>query len=77
MFQSIINNTNTVKLSLPLRFSDHRLHSSPSLQHLLPVQTGSAQIDAATRLTIEAETVLDGGVGGRRRRRERQGEGLQ
>lgn len=30
-----------------------------------------------TRLTIEAETVLDGGVGGRRRRRERQGQGLQ
>jgi len=29
------------------------------------------------RLTIEAEAVLDGGVGGRRRRRERQGEGLQ
>lgn len=29
------------------------------------------------RLTIEAETVLDGGMGGRRRRRERQGEGLQ
>lgn len=33
--------------------------------------------DPQTCLTIEAETVLHGGVGGRGRRRERQGEGLQ
>lgn len=50
----------------------HSLHSSAHF--LLP---GSKRVDTPTRLTIEAETVLDGSVGGRRRRRERQGEGLQ
>lgn len=33
--------------------------------------------DSTKRLTVEAEAVLHGGVGGRRRRGERQGEGLQ
>lgn len=40
------------------------------------VQDGELR-DSSRCLTIEAETVLDGSVGGRRRRRERQGEGLQ
>lgn len=38
---------------------------------------GSDGADSTKRLTVEAEAVLHGGVGGRRRRGERQGEGLQ
>lgn len=38
---------------------------------------GGKGVASASHLTIEAETVLDGGVGRRRRRRKRQGEGLQ
>lgn len=33
--------------------------------------------ETQTCLTIEADTVLDGGVGGERGRRKRQGKGLQ
>lgn len=51
---------------LPVCFSAHFLFSG----HF-------QEVNECRCLTIEAETVLDGGMGGRRRRRERQGEGLQ
>lgn len=70
-----------LKISVCLRFVDlfqfkiiHCFNTSTLLLHTV---SPAVVPYSNPRLTIEAETVLDGGVGGRRRRRERQGEGLQ
>lgn len=69
--------TKLMKTSVKEDFKSDRFISAGLLRLLHSGTPGSDGADSTKRLTVEAEAVLHGGVGGRRRRGERQGEGLQ